>query len=106
MEKDNLKQEDTNELKRDDLSELVNGSFGIAINANDFFNYACGDMVIIDALDLKWVLPIFAKYKWKGIDACMSYIAKQMPIKPHITKEFEEAYAEIEKINPTVHSEY
>jgi len=29
-----------------------------------------------------------------------------MPIKPHITKEFEEAYAEIGKINPTVHSEY
>ena len=41
-------------------------------------------------------------YGWKGIDACMAFIAKQMPIKPHITKEFEEAYAEIEKINPHI----
>ena len=109
MENDNLKHEAANDAKPmlcDDLRGLVNGSFGIAVNANDFFNYACADIVIIDALDLEWVLPIFAKYKWKGIDACMAYIAKQMPIKTRITKEFEEAYAEIEKINPTVHTEY
>lgn len=109
MEKDNLKNEtatDANTVLCDDLRGLINGSFGIAMNANDFFNYACADMVLIDAQDLEWVIPIYKKYSWKGIDACMAYIAKQMPIKPHITKEFEEAYAEIEKINPKVHSEY
>jgi hypothetical protein len=88
----------------DDLRGLINGSFGIAMNANDFFNYACADMVFINANDLEWVLPIYKKYSWAGVDACIAYIAKHMPIKPHITKEFEEAYAEIEKINPKVYS--
>lgn len=108
MENDNLKTESNNAnvLLCDDLRGLIKGSFGIAMNANDFFNYACADMVLIDAQDLEWVLPIYKKYSWKGVDACMAFIAKQMPIKPHITKEFEEAYAEIEKINPKVNSEY
>lgn len=95
-----------NELLCDDLISLLNGSFGIACNANDFFNYACADCVMIDALDLKWVLPIYKKYPRAGLNACMSYIAKQKPIKPYITKEFEEAYAEIERLNPDVQSEY
>lgn len=97
---------DTESLLCDDLRELIKGSFGIAMNANDFFNYACADMVLIDSQDLEWVLPIYKKYSWRGIDACMAYIAKQMPIEPYITKEFKEAYSEIEKINPKVYSEY
>lgn len=88
------------------LKDLINGSFGIEMNANDFFNYACADMVLIDPADLEWVLPIYKKYGWSGIDACMAYIAKRMPIKPHVTKEFEEAYEEIKNINPEVYSEY
>lgn len=91
---------------KDDLRKLIDGSFGIAANANDFFNFACAQMVLIYSEDLDWVIPIFKKYSWKGLDACMAYIAKQMPLKSHITKEFEEAYAEIEKLNPKVHSEY
>lgn len=109
MQEDNLKDKtanSTNTVLCDDLRGLIKGSFGIAMNANDFFNYACADMVLIDAQDLEWVLPIYKKYSWKGVDACMAFIAKKMPIKPRITKEFEEAYAEIEKINPKVHSEY
>ena len=90
----------------DDLISIIKGSFGIAMNANDFFDYACAESVTIDAKDLEWVLPIYKKYSWRGIDACMAYIAKRMPIKPHITKEFEEAYEEIKKMNPKVHSEY
>ena len=77
-----------NMLLCDDLLGLIKGSFGIAMNANDFFHYACADMVIIDSKDLEWVLPIFKKYSWKGIDACMAYIAKQMPMEPCITKTF------------------
>ena len=73
---------------------------------NDFFNIACSDMVLVYSEDLDWVLPIFKKYSWSGLDACMAYIAKQMPLNVYIKKEFEEAYAEIEKLNPKVHSEY
>lgn len=94
------------EKTEEDLRKLINGSFGIMMNANDFFAYACADAVTIDPKDLEWVMPIFQKYSWTGIDACMAYIVKHMPIKPHITKEFEEAYAEIVKLNPQVHSEY
>lgn len=71
-----------------------------------FFNYACADTVLIDVQDLKWVIPIYENHGWVGIDACMAYIAKQVPIKPHITKEFKAAYSEIEKMNPKVYSEY
>ena len=109
MHKDEIKNvspHGSNTMLCEDLRAILKGSFGIAMNANDFFDYACADVVLIDARDLEWVIPIYKKYSWKGIDACMSYIAKQMPIKPHITKEFEEAYAEIEKLNPKVHSEY
>lgn len=89
-----------------DLKKLVNSSFGIAMNANDFFNYACADMVIVDPRDLEWILPIDAKYPKSGLDACLSFIAKQKPIKPWITDEFKEAYKELEKLNPEVKSEY
>ena len=88
------------------LRDLIKGSFGIALNANDFFAYACADMVILDERDLVWVLPIFQKYSWTGIYACMAYIAKQMPIKPYITEKFESVYKELELLNPEVFSEY
>lgn len=88
------------------LRKLINISTGIAINANDFFSVASADTVIINAKDLEWVIPIFKKYGWKGIEACISYIAKQMPIKDHMTKVFNEAYEDIKKNNPKVYSEY
>ena len=57
MQNDDLKPQtatDANTVLCDDLRGLINGSFGIAMNANDFFNYACADMVLIDAQDLEW----------------------------------------------------
>jgi hypothetical protein len=96
----------TNVLLCDELLAVLNGSFGVAINLSDFFNYACADMMLIDTKDLYWVLPMYKKYGWDGVDAAVSFIAKQMPIKPRINDKFKEAYAEIEKINPEVHSEY
>lgn len=92
----------------EELLKLVksSASFGIAINANDFFGYACTDMLIIDGQDLKWVMPMYQKYGYAGIDACMAYIAKEMPIKPRITAVFKKAYREIKRINPEVYSEY
>jgi len=95
-----------NVLLCDELLAVLNGSFGVAINLSDFFNYSCADMMLIDTQDLYWVLPMYKKYGWDGIYAAVSFIAKQMPIKPNINDKFKEAYAEIEKINPEVHSEY
>lgn len=95
-----------NEIDLETLLELVNGSFGITCNANDFFNYACADAVTISPADLKWVLPIVKKYGHDGENACLSYIAKQQPIKPWITEKFQAAYKEIEELNPKVNSEY
>lgn len=89
----------------DNLVKLIQNSFGIALNANDFFNVACTNMILLDADDLVWVMPIFDKYGFTGIKACMAYIAQQMPIEPHITDEFKKAYAELELLNPEVHSE-
>ncbi len=90
----------------DTLTKFVRGSWGIVLNANDFFGFACADAVTVHPLDLEWVLPMYEKYDQVGIDACMSYIAKQKPIQPWITDKFNEAYAEIEKLNPKVWSEY
>jgi hypothetical protein len=106
---DNKQQTESNNanvLLCDELLAVLNGSFGVAINLSDFFNYACADMRLIDTKDLYWVLPMYKKYGWDGVYAAVSFIAKQMPIKPHINDKFKEAYAEIEKINPEVHSEY
>ena len=93
-----------NVLLCDELLAVLNGSFGVAINLSDFFNYACADMMLIDTQDLYWVLPMYKKYGWGGVYAAVSFIAKQMPIKPNINDKFKEAYAEIEKINTEVHS--
>lgn len=90
----------------DELVTILKGSFGIAINLSDFFYFACADMLFLDTRDLYWVLPIYKKYEWDGLYASVSFIAKKMPLKPHINDKFTEAYAEIEKLNPKIHSEY
>jgi len=89
-----------------ELEKLVNESFGIMCNANDFFAFATADSVTIEPADLKWVLPIYEKYPEAGLNACMAYIAKIKPIKPWQTEEFNKAYAELEELNPEVQSEY
>lgn len=88
------------------LKSLLIDSFGIAINCNDFFNYACADMIMLDYGDLEWVLPIYEKHGQPGLNACMSHIAKTLPIEPWRTPEFNQALEEIKKINPYIHSEY
>ena len=99
-------------IEKEDLSNLVvikkivDSSFFIVLNANDFFGYACSDSVQIDTDDLHWIIPIVKKYPKYGLDACMAYIAKQLPIKPYLTEEFKKAYLELEKLKPEVLSEY
>lgn len=74
---------------------LLNGSFGIQMNANDFFNYACAQMVTITDGDFEWVLEHIQKWGYAGMDACIAYIQNQEPIQPHRTDSFEKAIKEL-----------
>lgn len=87
------------------IKKIINQSFWIGLNANDFFAYACADCVDMDPFDLEWVVPIVKKYPTSGLDACQAYIRKQMPIPPYITEEFNQAYEEICTLKPNVRSE-
>jgi hypothetical protein len=89
-----------------EIIETVKNSFGIALNANDFFGYACADMVMIEYGDFHWAMPIIRKYGIDGEAAVMSKIADSLPIKPHITEKFKNALEEINSQNITVVSEY
>lgn len=87
------------------LEKLIKDSHGICLNASDFFNYSCADMIILTYEDLAWALPIFEKYDQDGINACMCYIRGLPPIKEHINEIFDHAFDEIVKLNPQVTSE-
>lgn len=100
-----MRKEYTQEEK-DMIVRIVNGSFGIEMNANDFFAYACADGVTLDPGDLPWVLEIISRHgEDDGINACLSYIRNQPPIEPWITEGFKAALADIEAMKPKVLSE-
>lgn len=101
-----MKNENIEHTFCNNLLLLLKGSFGIACNANDFFNYASTDMVIIDPKYFEWVLLIFKKYKWDGLNACMVFISKRQPIQSIITENYNNAFTEIEKLNPKIYSTY
>lgn len=90
----------------EEITRLLRGDFGIALNANDFFCYASADMVLVDYRDFGWVLPIYRKFGQPGLDACLSHIAGRDPIEPYLTDEFYKARAAIKELNPDVKSEY
>jgi len=89
----------------DSVAKILGSAFSITVNANDFFAYCCADAVEIDVDDLYWIGPIVEKYGNEGLNACMSFIRKQKPIKPYITKNFKKALKELEKLNPEICSE-
>ena len=85
---------------------LLKNTEGVYINANDFFSYACADIVFIDIKDLEWVIPFCNENKKEGINAVMSFIAKKMPIKPNQNELFFSTLEKLKELNPTVHSNY
>jgi NADH:ubiquinone oxidoreductase subunit E len=87
------------------LKLIFDYSFWVALNANDFFNYACADCVKLDSEDLEWIVPIVEKYGKDGIHAVMSYIREAQPLKPYVTDKFKQALKELELLNPTIYSE-
>lgn len=89
-----------------EIIDTVKGSFGIALNANDFFNYACADSVLLEYGDFHWSMPIIRKYGIDGENAVMSKIANLLPIIERQTDKFNQALAEINSLNIKIISEY
>jgi hypothetical protein len=78
------------------LEILMDWSFDMTLNANDFFQYACADGVKFSTDDLWIMLPLIKKHGHSGVKAVMSYIRKQKPIRPD--SNYNEAMTYIEKI--------
>lgn len=97
--------EDTPEINKS-IRDILELSFGITLNANDFFWYSTAAALTIDNLDLHWIIPIYDKYGNEGLNACMAYIAETMPLEYYQTENFKKAYAELEEIRPAVWSEF
>lgn len=83
---------------------LLNCSFSIELNANDFFGWATAYSVHLSIFDMWWALPIVKKYGRVGISAVMCYIEQQLPIRPHRSFELIKACREIKELDPQVQS--
>jgi hypothetical protein len=92
-------------MEDEKYKQLVLGSFGVMLFANDTFAYACADSQLLVDDDYEWALPIIFKYGHPGEIAVMAWIRKYPPIPPHRSKAYQAAYAEIELLNPKTHSE-
>ena len=91
---------------KEEIVLTAKGSFGIQLNANDFFSYACADTVILDPLDFRWAMPIIRKYPSNGEHAVMCKIAKQMPIEEWDNDELKQAIKEIDEMDIKIYSVY
>lgn len=100
-----MKKSEYTDREKDLIIEIVNGSFGIEMNANDFFAYACADSVSLDPKDLPWVTDIYSRFGDEGVNACLSYIGNTLPIEPWRTPGFNEALKAVEEMRPKVWSE-
>lgn len=99
------KLENTCEVNKS-IRGILEHSFGIILNANDFFWYSTAASLTVVLDDLRWVIPIYDKYGEDGLHACMAYIAEMMPIEPYQTDSFKKAYAELDEAKPEVWSEF
>ena len=87
------------------IKEILNGTFTLDMNANDFFYYACAQSVPIESHDVEWMIPIVMRFSASGLNACIAYVANREPIKPWRTPEFEEAILMLKQLKPIVHSD-
>ena len=92
-------------MKDKTLEFLSKNAEGIYVNANDFFQYACADLFLIDTQDLAWVIPFCEKHKKEGIYAVMSFIAEKLPIIEMQTEPFLLALEELKELKPKVFTE-
>lgn len=86
------------------LKLILDSSFYLSINANDFFAYATADAVELCPIDLKWVLPIVEKYEKDGLYAVMSYIEDCLPLQEYQSKKFFQILNELKTLQPPIYS--
>lgn len=84
---------------------FLNNMFVGEFNANDFFHYATAHSVCIDESDFDWVLHHIQKWGQSGMNACVSYIQNQTPIKPHLTEKFNKSLSELIERNQKVNGD-
>ena len=89
----------------DGLKIILEESFSIELNANDFFGYACAMSVSLDALDLEWAIPFVAENPVYGVRAIMCYIQNSLPIKPHRSSGLKNALKSLKKLSPKLNSD-
>jgi hypothetical protein len=75
------------------------------MNANDFFHYACAQMVTIDRDDIWWVVEHIEKHGDRGVDSAIAYIQNSEPIPPHRTDGFNKAIKELVDRKQEVHGD-
>jgi hypothetical protein len=87
--------------------KIIESSFSIDLNANDFFEYACSQAVSVNMSDLQeWIIPFVEEWGDVGVDVILSYIQNQKPIAPYETDEFKKAMDALIKKNPNVYSDW
>ena len=87
--------------------KILDSSFSIDLNANDFFSYACSHTVSVNASDIfAWIAPFVEKWGTIGIDVALAYVQNQKPIAPYETEEFKSAMEELINQNPKVCSDW
>lgn len=74
-------------------------SFGMELNANDVFMYACAMSVYLDSCDFWWAVPVVKEYGPDGEIAVMGKILGMDPIKPRITEKYKAAKKMIEDMD-------
>lgn len=88
---------------------IIDESFHVSLNCNDFFAFACAWALDVYPEDIEW-MSNFASSKpaedfWPATNACMAYIANREPIKPHINEKFTEYIEELKSSNQQVFSD-
>lgn len=81
---------------------LLDYSFGVELNANDFFHYATAQMVVVSNADVDWICEHIQKYDRVGLDAVMAYIQNHPPLPRYCTPHFDMAIQELMERNQEV----
>ncbi len=87
--KNNLIAKLENRLKA--IETLHGNSFGMVLNANDFYGYSCADTQYLEDISYDKAIDMIEKFGLDGLNALMSKHSGNTPIEPHLTDKFKQA---------------
>lgn len=80
---------------------ILNDAFGVVLNANDFFGYACADAVQVDFLEHgEKLIDMVRRFGGDGSSAFMAWHERAEPIPPHRTDGYREAREYLPGVRP------